>query len=455
MQNTYSKITVRSRISIYVSILIALFTFQILISNLVLYAQAGNDFVLGCFITLRGEITCSDTGAAPSHTKISVFNANDTTALVKEMIVQDGTYELNLDPGVYCIHFESDGYTTYVSNGITISRESVFVEDVILQKETSSVSSIASKSLYASRKEIFQWIVNDGENYAYNFSFESPDIIAYRDYGSLDYNVYDTSFNIVETQKLYTWVLYDRNSSFATNTFDIFDDNSGHGAYFTMHSGVKYSGFSYYSAIEKTAQLNWRNTYGCQAADGRTANWGGDVYSLTKISAPVFENVDDAMEFIGIVNNYIKNPNAVSLTELEDYMINNTKMLNPLSGTTILYNSLPDNVYFENGRFNNNLAYNNTDFENKSISVGDFNKFNNGGAATTYNIVKDEIGNGKIFEFLGSNAGEYVLNEGKITCDITNPSGKFSDDYGLLWLPVHLPANTYSKMCISVATKVA
>ena len=109
MQNTYSKITVRSRISIYVSILIALFTFQILISNLVLYAQAGNDFVLGCFITLRGEITCSDTGAAPSHTKISVFNANDTTALVKEMIVQDGTYELNLDPGVYCIHFESDG----------------------------------------------------------------------------------------------------------------------------------------------------------------------------------------------------------------------------------------------------------------------------------------------------------------------------------------------------------
>ncbi len=101
------------------------------------YVHAGDDVViLGCFITLRGEITCSDTGKAPEQTKISVFDANSNTTLVKEVIIHGGTYELNLDPGVYQIHYASEGYSTYISEDISISRESVYVKDVVLQKET-------------------------------------------------------------------------------------------------------------------------------------------------------------------------------------------------------------------------------------------------------------------------------------------------------------------------------
>ena len=77
------------------------------------YVQAGDDIVvLGCFITLRGEITCSDTGMAPEQTKISVFDANSSATLVKEVVVQGGTYELNLEPGNYRVYFASEGYTT-------------------------------------------------------------------------------------------------------------------------------------------------------------------------------------------------------------------------------------------------------------------------------------------------------------------------------------------------------
>lgn len=101
------------------------------------YVQAGDDIVvLGCFITLRGEITCSDTGMAPEQTKISVFDANSSATLVKEVVVQGGTYELNLEPGNYRVYFASEGYTTKVSEVLTISRETSLVYDVVLAEGT-------------------------------------------------------------------------------------------------------------------------------------------------------------------------------------------------------------------------------------------------------------------------------------------------------------------------------
>ena len=113
---------------------------------------------------------------------------------------------------------------------------------------------------------------------------------------------------------------------------------------------------------------------------------------------------------------------------------------------------LAQNVYFEAGRFNPNLAYDNTGFNNESITRGsDFNDYNNGGGMVVYNIIKDQIGNGKIFQFLGPNAGEFQLSGDSIVCDIANPNAdlmtRFNTDFGLLYLPVRLPANTYSKLC--------
>ena len=132
MRNTYSKFKLKSKLQLYITILITLFTFQILITNSVLYAQAGNDYSLGCFITLRGEIICSDTGRAPEKTKITVYDANTISSPIKEIVVYGGTYELNLDPGEYRVYFSSDGYQTSFTDKIIISRQSVYVYDVAL-----------------------------------------------------------------------------------------------------------------------------------------------------------------------------------------------------------------------------------------------------------------------------------------------------------------------------------
>lgn len=109
------------------------------------------------------------------------------------------------------------------------------------------------------------------------------------------------------------------------------------------------------------------------------------------------------------------------------------------------------NVYFENGLFNPALAYDNTSFSYESITRGDFNDYNNGGRMVVYNIVKNDIGNGKIFQFLGTNAGQFQIVGNNIVCDIATPNldgeTRFSTDFGLLYLPVRLPANTYSKLC--------
>ncbi len=130
MQNTYSKKKLKRKILIYATILVSLLAFQFLKSNSALYVQAGNDIILGCFITLRGEITCSDTGKAPEQTKISVFDANSNTTLVKEVIIHGGTYELNLDPGVYRIYFSTEGYSTFISDIISINRETTNEYDI-------------------------------------------------------------------------------------------------------------------------------------------------------------------------------------------------------------------------------------------------------------------------------------------------------------------------------------
>ena len=113
------------------------------------------------------------------------------------------------------------------------------------------------------------------------------------------------------------------------NTFDIDTECTSDGAYVTMCGGLLCKGFGFHSSIDG-AQDGWRSTYSCQATNGRATNWGGDIYGLTKISAPVFVNEDDAHEFFGYANNYINNPNESTLAELEDYMMNNTKMLNPV-----------------------------------------------------------------------------------------------------------------------------
>lgn len=113
---------------------------------------------------------------------------------------------------------------------------------------------------------------------------------------------------------------------------------------------------------------------------------------------------------------------------------------------------LAPNVYFEAGRFNPDLAYENTGFNNQLITRDEFYNFNNGGGATVYNIVKDQIGNGKIFQFLGNNAGEFQIVGNNIVSTIANPNldpgTQFGTDFGLLYLPVRFPANTYSKMCV-------
>lgn len=109
------------------------------------------------------------------------------------------------------------------------------------------------------------------------------------------------------------------------------------------------------------------------------------------------------------------------------------------------------NVYFENGQFNETLAYPNTDFATKTVYRDDFIAFNNYGGAAAYNLIKNNIGDGKIYEFLGTNAGEFLLSGMDIACDIANPNTdpltRFSTDFGVVFLPIRLPANTYSKLC--------
>lgn len=113
---------------------------------------------------------------------------------------------------------------------------------------------------------------------------------------------------------------------------------------------------------------------------------------------------------------------------------------------------LAPNVYFEAGRFNPDLAYSNTGFDNQVITRGeDSADYNNGGRWVVYNIIKDDLTSGKIFQFLGPNAGEFQMSDGNIVNNIATPNTdietRWHTDFGLLYLPVRLPANTYTKLC--------
>lgn len=112
---------------------------------------------------------------------------------------------------------------------------------------------------------------------------------------------------------------------------------------------------------------------------------------------------------------------------------------------------IPANVYFENGQFNPDLAYENTSMNNMQITRGDYNDYNMGwGGDLIYSMIHADEGNGKIYQFLGANAGEYEISGGNIVCNIANPNTdsqtRFGTDYGAIWLPLRLPQNTYSHM---------
>lgn len=109
------------------------------------------------------------------------------------------------------------------------------------------------------------------------------------------------------------------------------------------------------------------------------------------------------------------------------------------------------NVYFEGGQFNEELAYSNTDFATKTIYRDDFIFFNNYGGAVAYDLIKNNIGDGKIYEFLGNNAAEFLLSGSNIVADLTDPNldtnTRFNTDFGVVFLPLRLPAGTYTKLC--------
>ena len=152
---------------------------------------------------------------------------------------------------------------------------------------------------------------------------------------------------------------------------------------------------------------------------------------------------------------YQKNANntveLISTREVSKDIITENNIRKPKIIEKIVH-PLPPNVYYDSGRFNEELAYENTDFETKTVYRGDFRSFNNYGGIAAYNLIKDNIGDGKIYEFLGTNAGEFLLNGTNIVCDLANPnmdlSTRGSTDYGVVFLPLRLPSgNTQTKLC--------
>ncbi len=81
---------------------------------------------------VSGEVICSDTGKAPEKTRISIFDANSPTTLVKEVDISEGIYNINLAPGEYCIYYATDGYITIVSDNVKVLNNSVYINDVVL-----------------------------------------------------------------------------------------------------------------------------------------------------------------------------------------------------------------------------------------------------------------------------------------------------------------------------------
>lgn len=149
--------------------------FSIILSLMVpvQYAHAEDDAVLGCFITLTGKITFSNVNVVPQQTKISIFDAYKPTAPVKEVVVQDGKYELNLDPGEYRIFFAAEGYTTHVSEVISVNREKTYEYNV----ELLALSTIDTDNQTIYSGKIYINAVNEESGELLSIPATSPAII--------------------------------------------------------------------------------------------------------------------------------------------------------------------------------------------------------------------------------------------------------------------------------------
>lgn len=118
-----------------------------------------------------------------------------------------------------------------------------------------------------------------------------------------------------------------------------------------------------------------------------------------------------------------------------------------------------ENVYFENGVFNEALSYEGIGLDNQIVTRGDYRDFANQGGSSEDNIVwtttKDYFETAKIFQFLGTNAGQIVLDGTDLVSTIANPTPydventRYQTDYGLLMMPVKLPPNKYSRLYIN------
>lgn len=139
----------------------------------------------------------------------------------------------------------------------------------------------------------------------------------------------------------------------------------------------------------------------------------------------------------------------ISIREVRKDVITENDIRKPKIIEKIIH-PLPPNVYYDNGQLNKELAYDNTDFATKTVYRGDFIAFNNYGDTAVYDLIKDKIGDGKIYEFLGTNAAEFLPSDNSINADLTDPNldtnTRFSTDFGVLFLPLRLPAGTYTKL---------
>lgn len=123
---------------------------------------------------------------------------------------------------------------------------------------------------------------------------------------------------------------------------------------------------------------------------------------------------------------------------------------------------LADNVLFENGTFNKNLSYSDVGMDNQIITVGQngfaTDGFANWGNMTTdgtlFTTVKDYFHTGKMFQFLGPNAGTFVIEGGNLVSETANPnpdSGtRYDTDCGSILIPTNLTGTTYSKLFAEV-----
>ena len=422
---------------------------------------------------LSGNITCFDTGIAPTDAHICVFDVNNHI-LVKDFSVNDGFYELSLKAGVYRVTCASIGYMQYSSEDITVSGDSFFnVHDVILQKTSSSTGILRiivkddsgnpvpnadvlitgmTGTQFASSEKYYKESLSYGETVDYqdvSISTQSDEngevlcqvpaggyfILAEKDTTKSGFRMLGNFsgsegkiINGLEQGQTRDMVvtLTDKDPYNPIITMQIIGDDGEYinDAKVTLYSGIDPSDDDIPVMI---VDKDLSKIFAYRYARGWTQIRTAPGFYTVKIEKDGYETeYRTVLAHIGMYNYQIR-LNKVQESE-----------------------ELPNNVYFENGQFNSTLAYPYTNIYNKTVTEGDFNNFNNGGGSVTYNIVKNNIGNGKIFVFRGTDSGDYVLKDGNIVCDISSPDkftmDSFGEKYSMIWLPVQLPENTYTKM---------